>query len=150
SFSVIANVSANVTSFVDTGLSPNVYYYQVEGFGISGQTAFSNVVRDTVGEPVVIDHSAGFANPNDLTANGVAAFTSGVARPDDGGTGEAGTVFSNQKTDIRSFTTTFSFQMHDGTGFSADGMTFIIQSNSPTALGFSGGGLGYGADHPVS
>src|SRR5262249_25744639 len=108
-----------------------------------------NIIRDTVGEPVVIDHSTGFANPNDLTANGSATFTSGVARLTDGGGTEAGTFFSDQKTDIRSFTTTFTFRQHDGTAPNmADGMTFIIQSNSPTALGPSGGGLGYGPDTP--
>jgi hypothetical protein len=149
-FSVIANVSANVTSFVDTGLSANVYYYQVEGFGINGETAFSNVVRDTVGEPVVIDHSAGFANSSDLTANGSAIFTKGVGQLTDGGGGEAGSFFSNQKTDVRSFTTMFTFQMSPGTSPMADGMTFTIQSNSPNAIGFTGGGLGYGSDTPVS
>jgi hypothetical protein len=73
-FSVIANVSANVKTFSDSGLAPGVYYYQVEGFNQNSQTAFSNIVRDTVGEPVVIDHSAGFTNNSDLTANGSATF----------------------------------------------------------------------------
>jgi hypothetical protein len=149
-FKVIANVSANVTTYVDTGLAAGVYYYQVQGFGINSQTASSNVVRDTVGEAVVIDHSTGFSNSSDLTANGSAVFTNGVAQLTDGGGSEAGSVFSDQKTDIRSFTTTFTIQMSPGTSPMADGMTFVIQSNSPNALGFPGGGLGYGADTPVS
>src|SRR5262249_19331736 len=113
-FSVIANVSANVTTFVDTGLSPNVYYYQVQGFGINSQTAFSNILGDTVGEPVVIDHSAGFANSSDLTTNGSARFFNAgppfgtVALLTDGGGSEAGSIFSDQKVDIRKFTTTFT------------------------------------------
>jgi hypothetical protein len=149
-FSVIANVSANVTSYVDTGLSPNVYYYQVQGFGINSEAASSNVVRDTVGEPVVIDHSGGFANSSDLTANGNAVFTNGVAQLTDGGGSEAGTIFSDQKTDVRSFSTTFTIQMSPGTSPMADGMTFIIQSNNPNAIGFPGGGLAYGSDTLVS
>src|SRR5262249_10205414 len=121
-FTVIATVPASVTTYSDKGLSPNVYFYEVEAFDQFGNTAFSNVVRVTVGEPVVIDHSAGFANSSDLTANGSSTFTSGVARLTDGGGGEAGTIFSDQKTDIRNFTTTFTFRMHDGTSFMADGM----------------------------
>src|SRR5262249_57659315 len=109
-------VAATVTSFVDTGLSPNVYYYEVQGFGINSQTALSNIVRDTVGEPVVIDHSSGFAISSDLTANGSATFTSGVARLTDGGGGEAGTIFSDQNTDNRTVTTTFTFPTHQRTG----------------------------------
>jgi hypothetical protein len=38
--------------------------------------------------------------------------------------------------------------MHDGTAPSADGMAFVIQSDSPNALGGTGGGLGFGSDTP--
>jgi hypothetical protein len=42
------------------------------------------------------------------------------------------------------------FQLHDGTPFGdhvvGNGITFIIQGNGPTALGSTGGGLGYGPD----
>jgi Bacterial lectin/Fibronectin type III domain len=142
-FTVIANVSSNVTSYVDTGLAPGTYFYEVQGFDQDGETATSNVVSATVGEPISISHSTGFANPSDLTANGSAIFTNGAAQLTDGGFGEAGTVFSNQRVDIRSFSTTFTFQFLDGTGFTADGMSFILQSNGSTALGQPGGGLAY-------
>jgi hypothetical protein len=144
-FTLIATVPASVTTFSDNGLSPNVYSYEVQAFDQFGNTAVSNIVRVTVGEPVVIDHSGGFASNSDLQANGSATFTGGVARLTDGGVGEAGTIFSDQKTDIRSFTTTFTFLMLDPM---ADGMTFIIQTNSPNAIGFPGGGLAYGSDTP--
>jgi hypothetical protein len=147
-FTLIATVPASVTTFSDKGLSPNVYFYQVEALDQFGDMEFSNVVRVTVGEPVVIDHSGGFANSSDLAANGSATFTNGVARLTDGGGGEAGTIFSDQKTDVRSFTTTFTFRMHDGTSPMADGMTFIIQASSPNAIGGTGGGLAYGSDTP--
>src|SRR5262249_15474776 len=74
-FGLIATVSANVTTYSDTGLSPNVYFYQVKAFDQFGNTTFSNIVRVTVGEPVVIDHSAGFASNGDLKANGSATFS---------------------------------------------------------------------------
>jgi hypothetical protein len=150
-FSLIATVPASVTTFVDTGLAPGVYSYEVQAFDQFGNTPLSNVVTVTVGEPVVVDHSGGFANHNDLTANGTTTFPSGVAQLTDGGGGETGTFFSDQKTDIRSFTTTFTIQMHNGSSPMADGMTFIIQPNSPTELvADGGGGLGYGADNFVS
>jgi hypothetical protein len=38
--------------------------------------------------------------------------------------------------------------MHDGTNPMADGMAFVLQGDSPQALGFQGGGLGYGSDTP--
>jgi hypothetical protein len=148
-FSVIANLSSNDTTFVDTGLAPNVYHYKVEAFGQNSETAFSNVVRDTVGEPVVLDHSNGFASHTDLTTNGSARFFNAgppfgtVALLTDGGFSEAGTMFSDQKLDVRSFTTTFTFAFVGGTNPIADGMTFVIQGNSSTALGGGGGGLGY-------
>jgi Bacterial lectin/Fibronectin type III domain len=142
-FTVVANVSSNVTTFQDTGLAPGTYYYEVQGFDQDGETATSNIASATVGKPVSINHSTGFANPSDLTANGSAVFTNGVAQLTDGGFGEGGTVFSNQKLDCRAFTTTFTFQFLDGTDFTADGLSFILQSNSATALGQGGGGLGY-------
>jgi hypothetical protein len=74
-----------------------------------------------------------------------------VARLTDGGGGEAGTVFTTSRVGVSNFTTTFTFQLHDGTVPNmADGLTFIIQSNSPTALGPTGGGLAYGPDTPGS
>ena len=46
------------------------------------------------------------------------------------------------------FNTSFLFQLHGGTAVEGDGITFIIQGNSPTAPGPGGGGLGYGPDTP--
>jgi hypothetical protein len=45
---------------------------------------------------------------------------------------------------IATFNTNFQFEIHDGSTPEADGFTFIIQGNSPKALGPGGGGLGYG------
>src|SRR5262249_50960176 len=56
-----------------------------------------------------------------------------------------GSVFSTSPVDITRFTTQFTFQLSAGTG-TADGFTFTVQNNAPTALGASGGGLGYGTD----
>ena len=63
----------------------------------------------------------------------------------DGGSSEAGSVFSTNAVDVTKFTSQFTFQL---TSASADGFTFTIQGDGPTALGPDGGGLGYGADTP--
>ncbi len=151
-FSTIANVSANVHTYSDTGLAPGVYYYEVQGFDQNGETATSGVVSVTVGMPVGVNHGAGFANHADLTLTqnygSVGGWTNGVAQLTDPGPNffQDGSLFTNQKLDIRRFTTTFTFQMLNGQpqyNFSADGMAFVIQGNSPAALGNPGGGLGY-------
>jgi hypothetical protein len=162
-FTVIANVSSNVTSYEDSGLAPGTYFYEIQGFDQNGETATSNVVSATVGKPVNIDHSAGFDSNSDLTANGTAYFANisgssgginatGAVLTDGFNFSQAGTVFADQKVDIRGFTTTFIFQpVFEITIPVADGMTFIIQSNSPTALGGAGGSLGYqGINHSVA
>ncbi len=56
---------------------------------------------------------------------------------------QTGAVWTNEQYDVADgFSTTFEFQINPPTG-GADGMTFILQSNSPTELRTGGGGLGY-------
>src|SRR5262249_61828372 len=95
-----------------------------------------------------LDHSAGFASNGDLTANGNAAFTGGVAELTDGGFFERGSIFENARVGVNNFTTTFTLRMHDDTTPLADGLTFVIQGNNPQALGGFAGGIGYGAEGP--
>jgi hypothetical protein len=90
-----------------------------------------------------LDFSNGFGNGAGLTANGSAMFVAGAAQLTDGGPVEAGSVFANTSVSVTDFTAHFTFQLVPGTIPIADGITFTIQSNSPTALGASGGGLGY-------
>ena len=61
-----------------------------------------------------------------------------------GGSFEAASAFSTSRIDVSDFTTNFSFQITPGTNPTADGFTFCIQAIGPTALGSSGGYLGYG------
>jgi hypothetical protein len=69
-----------------------------------------------------------------------------VAEVTDGGFGEAGGLFLNNRVGVQNFSTTFTFQITPGTTPTADGMAFVIQGVGPTALGPVGGGLGYGSD----
>jgi hypothetical protein len=80
-----------------------------------------------------------------ITTNGSAAIipSESVLRLTDN-LGQAGSAFFNTPVNITTFTTSFAFRFHDGTQPNpADGITFTIQGNGPTALGDGGGGLGY-------
>ena len=102
----------------------------------------------TIGAAATINFSNGFASVAGLTLNGT------TVNSDDsrlqlttGGANQAGSVFWNTPVNVQSFVSDFSFQL-SGNAPIADGITFTIQNNAPTALGPSGGGLGYGPDHP--
>jgi len=58
---------------------------------------------------------------------------------------QAGSAWYNTPLNIQGFTNDFSFQLANP---AADGITFTIQNAGLTALGPSGGGLGYGPDTP--
>lgn len=145
-FTTIATVPGTTTQFTDAVSSFGTYFYQVTAFNADGSdSAVSNIASATVG-PENIDHSGGFANHADLTANANTSrslFMGNVLRLTDGQNGEAGTAFTSTQVGIRKFTTSFTFQARPGTVPMADGLTFIIQSNSAMALGNSGGGMGY-------
>jgi hypothetical protein len=130
-------------------LAAGRYLYRARSFNASDNSAYTAVLCVRVGGDGGIDHSAGFACNGDLGANGTAQFRVTSARLTDGREGEAGSLFALDKVDVTSFTTSFTFQIHPpGTGTMADGMAFVIQNNDPTALGSTGGGLGYGSDSP--
>ena len=91
---------------------------------------------------VGINFGSGFSTVTGLTFNGSAVHSDDSRlQLTNGGTFQAGSVFYNSLMNIQSFTNDFSFQLSNA---QADGFTFTIQSNSPTTLGPSGGGLGYG------
>lgn len=87
-----------------------------------------------------INYGSGFTSTG-LTLNGNAILNGNRLRLTNGGTFQAASAFYNSLIGIQNFTTDFSFQL---TSPNADGITFTIQGTGPTALGPSGGGLGYG------
>jgi hypothetical protein len=151
-----SNIPINQTTYLDTDptllTQRGTYRYRLTAFNrMPDESAVANIVS-AANAPVVIDHSTppdgGFVTHDDLTANttpaGRSVFVSALARLTDAGQNEAGTVFSNTKVNITNFSTTFTFRFSEGSVPRADGITFIIQGNSPQALGSIGGGLGYG------
>ncbi len=72
----------------------------------------------------------------DAPNNSAFAFTWG--EPD-----QSGSRFYPTPVDVRSFTSTFTFNVQDMSTPAADGFTFAIQNENPTALGGIGGSLGY-------
>jgi hypothetical protein len=142
-FVPVATVPAWQTSYTDTGLAAGIYAYRIHAFN-SGPNAesLSNVNGATVG--AVIDHNSGFANPTNLTANGSAAFPTDTTLRLTTADAQTGSAFSNTRMTVAKFTTTFQVRLHEGTQPNyADGLTFVIQANAPTALGQGGAGLGY-------
>jgi hypothetical protein len=106
----------------------------------------------TIQLPYTFNFSDGFATAQ--TPTGPIQFN-GSTQLDDirlqltsGGTNQAGSAFYTVPVDTTAFTTAFTFQISNPVG---DGMTFTLQNNSPTALGTSGTGLGYGGiNHSVA
>lgn len=91
-----------------------------------------------------INFSAGFTGETSLTLNGGAIISGSRLRLTDGGGNEARSAFFTTPVNIAQFTSDFSFQL---TNPNADGFTFTIQGSGATAVGPSGGGLGYGPDN---
>ena len=69
------------------------------------------------------------------------------ARLTDGNTNEARSAFFTTPVNVQQFTTSFQFQLTNPT---ADGFTFTIQGDGPTALGQLGRDLGYRRSLPQS
>jgi hypothetical protein len=150
-FTLIASVPSTQTTFSDTGLANGTYFYQVTAsstFPEGTDTGNSNIAKAVVG-PITITHfvsagNPGFTDHSDMVANGSAQFTSENLLRLNNNFSQAGSAFETQRVGIRGFTTSFQVRLHEGTQPNpADGFTFLIQANSPTALGGGGGSLGY-------
>ncbi len=100
-------------------------------------------------------HYPNFSSCAGLQLNGNAACTGGVLRLTPVAASQVGSAFLTTPIPISPTTTfaaEFTIQMGmdgqsgscgDGSGWGADGMTFTVQSQGPTALGAVGGGMGY-------
>jgi fibronectin type 3 domain-containing protein len=147
-FVQVTTAPAGSTSLSVGGLTPQTkYFFRIRGFNGLGDSAYSNVANSTTTNQVAtLDFSGGFAgSTGKLTYNGSAAINGTKAELTSGATNQAGSVFSTSPVDVTKFSSQFTFQLSAG-ATTADGFTFTIQGNGPTALGATGGGLGYGTD----
>lgn len=102
----------------------------------------------TIGSAPTINFPVGFSSVTGLQLNGSAVHSDDSRlQLTTGQQNQAGSFWWATPVSIRSFTTDFTFQL-SGTAPIADGITFTIQGVGTAALGGSGGGLGYGSDHP--
>ncbi|MBI3410581.1 MAG: fibronectin type III domain-containing protein [Planctomycetes bacterium] len=145
------------TMFVDSAVTNGTtYFYTVTAVNantsivpaIPSESAPSVEVSATPNVATAsLEFSGGFAgSTNTLTYNGSAAINGSMAELTNNGGGQAGSFFSTSPVDVTNFNSQFTFQISAGAS-TADGLTFTIQGIGPTALGPSGGGLGYGPDH---
>jgi fibronectin type 3 domain-containing protein len=129
-------------SFTDTGLAAGAaFYYRVTAVNAGGESSFFNEVLGTV---PLFDLSQGFGSAGaSIALNGSATVNGNFLQLTNGGVGQAASAFTTNRFSVGSFYTQFHFQLLNA---AADGFTFCIQTAGPTALGRSGGGLGYGPD----
>jgi hypothetical protein len=122
----------------------------VEALGVASGYNNSSVAiaKYAIVAPPTINFSSGFASVAGMTLNGSAVNADDTRlQLTTGAASQAGSAFWNAPVGIQTFSTDFLFQL-SGTGLLADGITFTIQNDAPTALGPVGGGLGYGAGLP--
>jgi hypothetical protein len=144
-FAQVGTAAATATSWSDTTVSAgNQYYYTVAATNAIGTSAASNQASVTVpSSNTLVNFASGFAGATGLTLNGSAAISGANLVLTSGGLYQAASAFTTSAVSTATFSTQFNFQLLNAT---ADGFTFTLQNDSPTALGGVGDELGYGAD----
>ena len=132
-------------SVIDIGTTPDVVpgFYILTITGVSGSISNSTTAALAIGQATGggINLGSGFS-ADGLQFNGNAKLDgTRLQLTDSTSTNQASSAFWKTPVNVQSFITTFTFQL---TNPNADGFTFTIQDSDVTALGSSGGGLGYG------
>jgi hypothetical protein len=113
---------------------------RLRAIAVAPGLAASQVVSATytIKTPTV-NYGSGFTSSG-VQLNGNSTLNGTRLRLTDGNGNEASSAFYTTPVTISEFTTNFTFQL---TSANADGMAFVIQNVGTTALGGSGGALGY-------
>lgn len=127
-----------------TGLSDGNHVLQVD---VSGGWCAVDSIKIT-GAPVAmeaprdgdIDYTAGFVRPSNLQLNGTARIAGKVLVLTDGQQSEVSSVFTTTTVSTHSFKSHFVLQFNQA---EADGVVFCLQPVKPSALGDSGGAMGF-------
>jgi Legume lectin domain/Chitobiase/beta-hexosaminidase C-terminal domain len=174
SFSPIPSAygSAQTVTISDASPTPTIYY-AINAPATTSSTPFSGIATVTVGQSETINAIAtspglstspqasatysigagtgasflsGFSSAASvMTFNGSTALNDTRLQLTNGLANEAGSAWFNTPMNVQNFTNDFTFQLSNA---QADGITFTIQNTGVTALGPTGGGLGYGPDTP--
>jgi hypothetical protein len=94
------------------------------------------------GTAPVVNDPTGFTSAAGFSLVG-ATVTGGTLQVTDGGYTEGKAVWTSTPVNVQKFTTDFSFMMSPAGANTADGLTFAMQNAGATAVGQTGGGLGY-------
>jgi fibronectin type 3 domain-containing protein len=143
-FTQVSSAPARSTSLVIGGLAQlTTYSFRIRAYNGVGNGAYSNTITlTTLNQVAAIDYSAGFAGAgSSLTLNGTATINATTLQLTPSKTGQAGSAFVSSPMDVTKFATTFTFKVPAGS--TSDGIMFVIQGAGPTALGRSGGLLGF-------
>ncbi len=135
--------------FTDTTVvAGTTYYYVVTAIDATGvESVYSNEVAAIIpSAPVTPSAPIGLIPGLDL--NGSAALAGSSLSLTTPGNNLAGSAWYPTPVNIQAFSTDFTFQLTDPTTTClGDGFGFVIQNVGATALGPTGGGLGYGPDN---
>jgi hypothetical protein len=139
------SVSGSGTSMmtVSTSSSTPTGGYSLTITGVSGtltNTTKALLMIAESGSTTAINFGSGFSGTG-MQLNGNAMLNEGrLQLTDTTTTKEAGSAFWTTPVNVQNFTNVFTFQL---TNPNADGFTFTIQNVGATAIGGSGGSLGY-------
>jgi hypothetical protein len=111
---------------------------------VSGNTTLTVTAATSGG----VNFGAGFTTTG-LALNGKSTLNGTRLRLTDSGANEASSAWWSTLVNAQSFTNDFTFQLSAG-ATTGDGFAFVIQNTATTALGPSGGGLGYGPDNTTN
>ena len=137
-------LSTKYTGPVSIGITETLSAIAVAS-GLSNSPVASGLYTIDLGGVSSINFVTGFASGG-MNLLGTAKLNGSALELTDGGGSEAAAAWYQVEVIIQSFTTDFTFQITPALTSTADGFTFTMQGNNSTALGPSGGGLGYGPD----
>ena len=145
-------------SYSDTSVAAGTtYYYVVTSVNQSGvESAYSNEAAATVpssATPTTPSTPAPTGGPTSpvtgMALNGSAALNGTKLQLTSQVQNLVGSAWYSSPVNVAKFSNDFTFQLTDtATSSMGNGFTFAIQNAGATALGPSGGGLGYGPDKP--
>jgi hypothetical protein len=149
------NLTMTITDFLTLATWSNSWPINISS-AVGGNTAYVGFTGGTgtstasqkftywtylAGPPIVPNYPVGFDGAG-MTLNGGAGWSGTRLRLTDGGANETRSAFFTTPVNLQQFSTSFDFQLANP---NAEGITFTIQGEGPTALGGAGSNLGYGS-----